>query len=174
MDQASSTYSETRGRLTSLRLSVHSKSMTLSYFRRQGRNAYYPKGHHLFDAPEMAEQVQQVLKEESRSMSEFLRDAIRLYMDEREWQRKRRQRAEARDSELGASREGTLMSNRHDFTPVALYARVSSDRQDVTCPWPRSCGRSGTMRTRTATSSSASTWTRPRADASPTAPSSAR
>ena len=23
------------------------------------------------------------------------------------------------------------MSNRHDYTPVALYARVSSDRQDV-------------------------------------------
>ncbi len=47
--------------------------------------------------PEMAEQVQQVLKEEGRTMSEFLRDAIRLYMDEREWlRRERRQRAKAR------------------------------------------------------------------------------
>ena len=47
--------------------------------------------------PEMAEQVQQVLKEEGRSMSEFLREAIRLYMEEREWQRQeRRKRAEAR------------------------------------------------------------------------------
>ena len=27
--------------------------------------------------------------------------------------------------------EGTHMSNRLDYTPVALYARVSSDRQDV-------------------------------------------
>ncbi len=46
--------------------------------------------------PEMAEQVQQVLKEEGRTMSEFLREAIRLYMEEREWQRRqRRQRAEA-------------------------------------------------------------------------------
>ena len=47
--------------------------------------------------PEMAEQVQQVLKEEGRNMSEFLREAIRLYMEEREWLRQeRRQRAEAR------------------------------------------------------------------------------
>ena len=47
--------------------------------------------------PEMAEQVQQVVDEEGRTVSEFLRDAIRLYMDEREWLRQeRRQRAEAR------------------------------------------------------------------------------
>ena len=47
--------------------------------------------------PEMAEQVQQVVKEEGRTMSEFLREAIRLYMDEREWlRRERRQRAKAR------------------------------------------------------------------------------
>ena len=47
--------------------------------------------------PEMAEEVQQVLKEEGRTMSEFLRDAIRLYMDEREWlRRERRERARAR------------------------------------------------------------------------------
>ena len=50
--------------------------------------------------PEMAELVQQVLKEEGRNMSEFLRDCIRLYMDEREWLRQeRRQRAEARRNE---------------------------------------------------------------------------
>ena len=47
--------------------------------------------------PEMAEQVQQVLKEEGRNTSEFLRDCIRLYMDEREWLRQeRRLRVEAR------------------------------------------------------------------------------
>ena len=50
--------------------------------------------------PEMAEQVQQVVKEEGRTMSEFLREAIRLYMDEREWLRQeRRQRAKARRDE---------------------------------------------------------------------------
>ena len=47
--------------------------------------------------PEMAQQVQQVVEEDGRTMSEFLREAIRLYMDEREWlRRERRQRAEAR------------------------------------------------------------------------------
>ena len=47
--------------------------------------------------PELAEQVHQVVKEEGRTMSEFLREAIRLYMDEREWlRRERRQRAKAR------------------------------------------------------------------------------
>ena len=50
--------------------------------------------------PEMAEQVQQVVQEEGRTMSEFLRDAIRLYMEEREWlRRQRRQRAEARQTD---------------------------------------------------------------------------
>ena len=47
--------------------------------------------------PEMAEQVQQVVEEEGRTVSEFLREAIRLYMEEREWlRRERRQRAKAR------------------------------------------------------------------------------
>ena len=47
--------------------------------------------------PELAGQVQQMLKEDDRTMSEFLREAIRLYMEEREWlRRERRQRAEAR------------------------------------------------------------------------------
>ena len=47
--------------------------------------------------PEMAEQVQQVVDEEGRTVSEFLRDAIRLYMNEREWLRQeRRQRAKTR------------------------------------------------------------------------------
>ena len=50
--------------------------------------------------PEMAEQVQQVVEEDGRTVSEFLREAIRLYMEEREWLRQeRRQRAEARRNE---------------------------------------------------------------------------
>ena len=36
----------------------------------------------------MAEQVQQVVEEGGRTMSEFLRMAIRLYMEEREWLRR--------------------------------------------------------------------------------------
>ena len=54
----------------------------MSYIRKEKEIAYVPKGHHLFHAPEMAEQVQQVLRKKSRAMSEFLRDAIRLYVEE--------------------------------------------------------------------------------------------
>ena len=47
--------------------------------------------------PEMDEQVRQFIQEEDRTMSEFLREAIRLYMDEQQWlRRQRRQRTEAR------------------------------------------------------------------------------
>ena len=47
--------------------------------------------------PDMAAEVQRIVQEEDRTMSEFLREAIRLYIDEREWlRRQRRQRAEAR------------------------------------------------------------------------------
>ena len=37
--------------------------------------------------PEMAEQVQQVMKEEGRTMSELIREALRNYMEERDWLR---------------------------------------------------------------------------------------
>ncbi len=47
--------------------------------------------------PELAQQVRQVVKDEQRTVSELLREAIRLYMEEREWRiQERRQRAEAR------------------------------------------------------------------------------
>ena len=77
---------------------VHDRGMTLSYIRREKERMPTTRKAITFSMPpEMAEQVQQVLKEEGRNMSEFLREAIRLYMDEREWLRQeRRQRAEAR------------------------------------------------------------------------------
>ena len=37
--------------------------------------------------PDMAQQVQAVMKEESRTMSELIREALRNYMEEREWLR---------------------------------------------------------------------------------------
>ena len=50
--------------------------------------------------PEMDDLVRQFIKEEDRTMSEFLREAIRLYMEEQEWlRRERRQRVEARRTE---------------------------------------------------------------------------
>ena len=37
--------------------------------------------------PEMAQRLRQVVNEENRTVSELLREAIRLYMEEREWRR---------------------------------------------------------------------------------------
>ena len=50
--------------------------------------------------PQMAEEARQVMQEEGRTMSELVREALRLYMEEREWlRRERRQRAEARSND---------------------------------------------------------------------------
>ena len=40
--------------------------------------------------PKMAQDLRQVVKEEDRTVSELLREAIRLYMEEREWRRRER------------------------------------------------------------------------------------
>ena len=40
--------------------------------------------------PEMEAQVRRVMKDENLSVSELLRQAIRLYMDEREWRTRER------------------------------------------------------------------------------------
>ena len=68
-------------------------------------------------------------------MSELLREAIRLYMEEREWRRRERTGTAALPhdyrSQEETGRRGELMNDRLDLIPAALYARVSSDRQDV-------------------------------------------
>ena len=66
------------------------------------------------------------------------------------------------------------MSERTDRTPAALYARVSSDRQDVDLSVSAQLRASEITPTRTTARSSGSTWTRRRADAAPTDPSSKR
>ena len=40
--------------------------------------------------PEMEAQVRRVMKEDDLSVSELLRQAIRLFMEEREWRRRER------------------------------------------------------------------------------------
>ena len=40
--------------------------------------------------PEMAQELRAVVREEDRTVSELLREAIRLYMEEREWRRRER------------------------------------------------------------------------------------
>ena len=43
--------------------------------------------------PEMAQELREVVRDEDRTVSELLREAIRLYMEEREWRiRERMQR----------------------------------------------------------------------------------
>ena len=52
--------------------------------------------------PEMAQHLRQVVKEEERTVSELLREAIRLYMEEREWRRRERlQRRRSRQDDQG-------------------------------------------------------------------------
>ena len=55
--------------------------------------------------PELAQQLRQVVKEEDRTVSELLREAIRLYMEEREW--RRRERLERLRSRPGTEQEET-------------------------------------------------------------------
>ena len=74
------------------------KSKTLHYIDRQkkGGGSALPVKPRNTDTitfslpPEMAQQVRRVVKEESRTLSEVLREAIRLYMEEREWRIKER------------------------------------------------------------------------------------
>ena len=50
--------------------------------------------------PEMAQHLRQVVREEDRTVSELLREAIRLYMEEREWRRRERlQRLRSRQND---------------------------------------------------------------------------
>ena len=58
--------------------------------------------------PEMAEQVQDVMREEGRTMSELIREALRNYMEEREWLRTiRYQRLKEREEEREDARRRT-------------------------------------------------------------------
>ena len=55
--------------------------------------------------PEMEAQVRQVMKDENLSVSELLRQAIRLFMDEREWRtRERLERLRSRQTEQEETR----------------------------------------------------------------------
>ena len=58
--------------------------------------------------PEMAEQVQEVMREEGRTMSELIREALRKYTEEREWLKTiRYERLRARHGEQEEKRRST-------------------------------------------------------------------
>ena len=55
--------------------------------------------------PEMETQVRQVMKEDDLSVSELLRQGIRLFMEEREWRRRERlERLRSRQNEQEGTR----------------------------------------------------------------------
>ena len=55
--------------------------------------------------PEMEAQVRQVMKEDDLSVSELLRQGIRLFMEEREWRtRERMERLRSRQAERDETR----------------------------------------------------------------------
>ena len=57
--------------------------------------------------PEMAERVRRVMKDEDRTLSDLIREALRHYMDESEWLRNaRRERALARHAQQQKERGG--------------------------------------------------------------------
>ena len=59
--------------------------------------------------PEMFEEVQRVKEEEGRDMSEFIREALRLYMEDRELRREqRRERLRSRQAEREANERGEI------------------------------------------------------------------
>ena len=56
--------------------------------------------------PEMAQELRRVVKEEQRTVSELLREAIRLYMEEREWRIQERMQRRSRRVAQNQSDEG--------------------------------------------------------------------
>ena len=68
-------------------------SKTIHYSRRQKERVSTPRRSKTLTfslPPEMEAQVRQVMKDDDLSVSELLRQAIRLYMEEREWRRRER------------------------------------------------------------------------------------
>ena len=59
--------------------------------------------------PEMFEEVRQVKEEEGRDMSELVREALRLYMEDRELRREQRlERLRSRQAEPGENERGEI------------------------------------------------------------------
>ena len=57
--------------------------------------------------PEMAERVRRVMRDEGRTLSDLIREALRSYMDDSEWLRDaRRERVLAREAEQHRTQGG--------------------------------------------------------------------
>ena len=60
--------------------------------------------------PEMEAQLRQVVREEGRTLSDLLREAFRLFLEEREW--RRQERMQMRRSRQTEQQEETTRRNR--------------------------------------------------------------
>ncbi|MYC33522.1 MAG: ribbon-helix-helix protein, CopG family [Chloroflexi bacterium] len=56
--------------------------------------------------PAQAQRLRQAAKEEERTVSELLREAIRLYMEEREWRAKERMKRRSRQANTDETEAG--------------------------------------------------------------------
>ena len=58
--------------------------------------------------PPQAQRLRQAAKEEERTVSELLREAIRLYMEEREWRVRERMQRRSRQAERQEDKGGAI------------------------------------------------------------------
>ena len=83
-------------------------SKTIHYSERQKERMTTPRKSKTLTfslPPEMEAQVRRVMKEDDLSVSELLRQAIRLFMEEREWRRRERlERLRSRQNEQEETR----------------------------------------------------------------------
>ena len=89
---------------------VHDKGKTRCYHKGQEEMPRNRKTITLSLPPEMDQQLRQVVEEEGRTVSDLLREAFRLYLEEREW--RRRERLERLRSRTTTEQGETRRSNR--------------------------------------------------------------
>ena len=92
--------------------------------------------------PGMFEQVQRVKEEEGRDMSELVREALRLYMEERELRRQERlerlrSRREGQDEAQGEKLKCMNYTTTRPWPSTPGYPVTA---RTWTCPWPPSSG----------------------------------
>ena len=89
---------------------VHDKGKTLCYIEGQKNMPKKRRTVTFSLPPEMDDQLREVVREDGRTLSELLREAFRLYLEEREWRRQermqmRRSRKTNRERQGGAKDE---------------------------------------------------------------------
>lgn len=76
--------------------------------------------------PEMAAQVEEIMREEGRTKSELLREALRRYIEEREWKRLLKY-AQAKAKEAGTTTEEQV----NDLIHARRAQKETMKKQDI-------------------------------------------